>query len=101
METGSTTDLPERPSVQKQAGTRGPLKLIRRFCLDCTDGPKSVRFCTAVDCPLWIYRFGKRPKRVIREYGKEAAELFDRKWILEQCERDRRSDAGEEGTGVQ
>jgi hypothetical protein len=57
---------------------KGPLKQIRAFCLDCVDGPQSVRLCTGSDCPLWPYRFGKHPKRVIREMGSDAQKLFDR-----------------------
>jgi len=56
---------------------KGPLKQIRAFCLDCADGPQSVRLCTGNECPLWPYRFGKHPKRVIREKGKDAQGLFD------------------------
>lgn len=40
-----------------------PLKAIRLFCLDCVGhSPKEVANCTASStCPLWPYRFGKRP----------------------------------------
>jgi hypothetical protein len=63
-------------------GYGSPLHQIRRLCLDCADGPKAVRFCTGVDCPLWFHRFGKSPKRVMREEGKGAGDLFDPAWIL-------------------
>ena len=40
-----------------------PVKAIRAKCLDCCCGhPSEVRFCTAVKCPLYPYRMGKRPK---------------------------------------
>jgi len=64
---------------------RGPLGQIRKHCIDCADGPKSVRYCGAVDCPLWPYRFGKHPRRVMREEGEGSAHLFDREWILEEA----------------
>lgn len=40
-----------------------PMKAIRAKCLDCCGGVcKMVRECTAPNCPLWPYRFGRRPK---------------------------------------
>lgn len=39
-----------------------PLRAIRAKCLDCCCWqPKEVRLCTSVECPLWLYRMGKRP----------------------------------------
>jgi len=41
-----------------------PLTAIRLKCLDCSgNSAKEIRFCTIDDCPLYIYRFGKNPKR--------------------------------------
>lgn len=41
-----------------------PLKAIRKKCLDCsTYQPKEVRLCPDTECSLYIYRFGKNPKR--------------------------------------
>ena len=40
-----------------------PMKAIRAKCLSCTcDQPKEVRLCPIVKCPLYAYRFGRRPK---------------------------------------
>lgn len=40
-----------------------PMKAIRAKCLDCSGGqPKEVRLCVIQKCPLYVYRFGKRPK---------------------------------------
>ena len=40
-----------------------PMKAIRAKCLDCSGGqPKEVRRCAVQKCPLYVYRFGKRPK---------------------------------------
>ena len=40
-----------------------PIKAIRAKCLDCCCGhPSEVRICTALKCPLYPYRMGKRPK---------------------------------------
>lgn len=50
----------ERPGLSSMRRT--PLKSIRDKCLDCCCyQPKEVRLCTAKDCPLWLYRMGKRP----------------------------------------
>ena len=53
-----------------------PLKIIRAKCLDCCVGsPGEVRKCTAFDCPLHPFRFGKRPKptREERHFANSAA----------------------------
>ena len=40
-----------------------PLKAIRAKCLDCCAGQVAeVRRCELENCPLFRYRFGKRPK---------------------------------------
>ena len=40
---------------------KGRLSAVRAFCLRCTDGPKNVRMCVAVTCPLWSFRMGTNP----------------------------------------
>ncbi|MCD8238779.1 MAG: hypothetical protein LUC92_05535 [Clostridiales bacterium] len=41
-----------------------PLKAIRAKCLDCCCWQKNeVKLCTAEDCPLHPFRFGKNPYR--------------------------------------
>jgi len=41
----------------------GPLYSIRKYCVRCCgDQPREVRLCTAEDCPLYLLRFGKKPK---------------------------------------
>lgn len=46
---------------------RSPLKAIRLKCLDCSaDSAKEVQLCPIEDCPLWPYRFGKRPGTAAR-----------------------------------
>lgn len=40
-----------------------PLRAIRARCIDCCGGSYSeVRLCPCSDCPLFLYRLGKRPK---------------------------------------
>ena len=42
-----------------------PIKSIRAKCLDCTCGSlKEIRLCPVIKCPLYPYRFGKRPAQV-------------------------------------
>jgi hypothetical protein len=41
-----------------------PIKAIRAKCMDCTgDQPKEIKLCPIEKCPLYPYRFGKRPLR--------------------------------------
>ena len=43
-----------------------PIKAIRKKCLDCCCGSrKEVRLCKVIECPLYPYRFGKRPTQAI------------------------------------
>lgn len=40
-----------------------PIKAIRAKCVDCCAGSyKEVAICTAVNCSLYPYRMGKRPR---------------------------------------
>lgn len=40
-----------------------PMKAIRAKCLDCSaNNFNEVRLCPVKECPLYPYRFGKRPK---------------------------------------
>lgn len=42
-----------------------PIKAIRAKCLDCTCGQMGeIRECPIVDCPLYEYRMGHRPKDI-------------------------------------
>jgi len=41
---------------------KNPLQAIRKKCLDCcANQRKEVRQCPYKTCPLWHYRFGKKP----------------------------------------
>lgn len=51
-----------------RVGRGGRLKAIRKYCLWCVNEQViEVRLCPSEDCPLWIYRFGHRPKFQRRE----------------------------------
>jgi hypothetical protein len=45
--------------------TLSPLKAIKKKCKEecCVFDKKSWIDCTITQCPLWIYRFGKLPKK--------------------------------------
>ena len=41
-----------------------PIKAIRKKCLDCSSWkPKEVRRCPCISCPIYPYRFGRRPDK--------------------------------------
>jgi len=41
-----------------------PIKAIRAKCLDCSCfKPKEVRQCTAIDCPIYPFRMGRKPDK--------------------------------------
>ncbi len=54
------------------------VKSIRAYCIECGDGTyKEVRLCPIVDCPLYPYRFGKRPTEAEKQKIEQA--IKDRK----------------------
>lgn len=65
-------NFPEVPLKENPAATpvngiqaKTAIKAIRAKCLDCSGGSsKEVRLCPVTDCPLYPYRFGKRPETV-------------------------------------
>ncbi|WP_321404536.1 hypothetical protein [Maridesulfovibrio sp.] len=69
-----------------------PLKAIRAKCVDCCgDNRKEVAACPVENCPLWIFRAGKRPKedydksplKTIRAYCLQCGELNSRDDVRE------------------
>ena len=52
-----------------------PLKAIRKKCLECSYyQPKEVRLCPCINCPMYPYRFGKRPTKAILDTIKQFRE---------------------------
>lgn len=48
-----------------------PMKAIRAKCLDCMCGSSNeVKLCPSDDCSLFLYRFGKRPRKHDEKTGK-------------------------------
>ena len=60
-----------------------PIKAIRKKCLDCSYwSPKEVRECTCIGCPIYPYRFGRRPSKAVvdtlkRFYGENVKPTDD------------------------
>lgn len=48
-----------------------PLKTIRLHCLSCNDTALEVKLCPVTKCLLYPFRFGKDPRRKVREYTEE------------------------------
>lgn len=56
-----------------------PMKAIRKKCLDCSgNSSKEVKECVIADCPLFSYRFGKRPSTVEKQNAPEPKKKFVR-----------------------
>lgn len=54
---------------------KNPVKAIRKFCLDCCGGSIiDVKLCSATNCNLYAFRFGKNPYRAKREMTDEQKE---------------------------
>lgn len=49
-----------------------PVKAIRAYCLECSNGQLSeVKYCSVEKCPLYPFRLGKNPFRQKREMTEE------------------------------
>lgn len=49
-----------------------PVKVIRAYCLECSNGqPSEVKYCPVEKCPLFPFRMGKNPFRQKREMSEE------------------------------
>jgi len=63
--------IAEAEVVRKSRRESSPLAAIRAKCMDCAGSFKVVKFCpcdglNSTACPLWPFRFGKRPATVRR-----------------------------------
>jgi len=57
-----------------------PLRTIRRKCYDCScHQPGEIRFCSAIECPLWPYRLGHRPTDADTEIHLQAKAALDKR----------------------
>jgi hypothetical protein len=51
-----------------------PIKAIRQNCIGCSgNSVKEVRLCILFDCPLFLYRMGRRPTEKEKEELEQAA----------------------------
>ena len=54
-----------------------PVKAIRAFCLECSNGSTSeIKSCPVYKCPLYPFRFGKNPYRQRREMTEEEKQVL-------------------------
>lgn len=65
----ASPDTVKAPRPKRDAETLTPIAAIRAKCLDCCGSFKAVKFCgldgvNSTRCPLWPFRFGKRPATV-------------------------------------
>ena len=59
-------------------------KSIRSFCIECAGGLMvEVKLCPVESCPLWQWRFGKRPETV----EKKNPVLLDAEYIRREGEK--------------
>lgn len=70
-------------TLPDQSHPTSPAKAIRAYCLECClESPTEVKLCTAEECPLWPFRFGKNPnikgRQLSDEEKKRAAENLKR-----------------------
>lgn len=64
-----------------------PLRAIRLKCLDCSNQQiKEVRLCPVIDCPLYGYRMGHKPKNTQVNEGFSDEEIEDEEIIAEEYE---------------
>ena len=48
----------KRPTTKKRLT---PIKTIRKKCINCSETYEEIKTCEENDCPLHVYRMGKRP----------------------------------------
>ena len=54
-----------------------PVKAIRAFCMECSNGQTSeVKACPVYKCPLYPFRLGKNPYRQRREMSEEEKQVL-------------------------
>jgi hypothetical protein len=53
-----------------------PMKAIRKKCLDCSGGSaREVSLCPITTCPIYSYRYGKRPETVIKHQERQKEQV--------------------------
>ena len=54
-----------------------PVKAIRAFCLECSNGATSeIKECPVTKCPLYPFRLGRNPYRQRREMTEEEKQVL-------------------------
>lgn len=65
-----------KSAMSREDSKSGVLRAVRKHCVEdcCCESVIEAKFCSAVDCDLWPYRFGHTPASVRRRT--EGAELL-------------------------
>ncbi len=59
--------------------TKRPVKAIRKSCLECCGGSRAeVEGCLATRCPMYAFRFGKKPYIKRDLTGEQKSAMRDR-----------------------
>lgn len=68
-----------QPDTGSSRRPRTATRAIKRHCLMCCGNrPLLVQFCPSVDCFLWDFRFGCRPRIALKRLGEDGKDLLDR-----------------------
>ena len=63
---------PEELEEYRDRYLKSPLRAIRMKCIDCSGySANEVKLCTIPHCPLYEFRFGKKPERLRPQLTKE------------------------------
>lgn len=61
---GDTWNFGECAFFPYRLGKRMPVKVFRKFCVQCMNGQTSlIAGCTSTNCKIYPYRFGRNPNR--------------------------------------
>ncbi len=54
----------EESKMAREDSKAEVLRSIRKHCRDCGGTEAEVKYCSAIDCAIWPYRFGCTPRQV-------------------------------------
>ena len=55
-------DHPSADHYEKSVNVPSPLKAARQYCVKCSSNDvREPKHCPSVNCPLYLYRFGRNP----------------------------------------
>jgi len=48
---------------KKEISDIRPIKKIKEYCIDCSDGVQNIKKCSFTKCPLFLFKKGKNPNK--------------------------------------